>query len=149
MVGMAGYFSGVVQARLAATAIVIEMTNNPAMTVPVGAAEILGTLASRLVCREPVYAAMSHPFLLVVEQEPVLEPNAVGIALEPSVEEEEHKSNEVAWLIEAPSCRTSYGYSQSRSQSQPVLPVSGQRLVGASGTATRKSSRLVRKPGCF
>ena len=95
MVGMAGYFSGVVQAPLTATAIVIEMTSNPAMTVPVGVAAILGTLASRLVCKEPVYAAMSHQFLLVVEPKPVVEPEAVGSAPQPSVEEEEHTSDEV------------------------------------------------------
>jgi Voltage gated chloride channel len=66
------------------------------MTVPVGVAAILGTLAPRLVCREPVYAAMSHQFLLVVEREPVLEPNAVGIALEPSAEEEERLADQGA-----------------------------------------------------
>jgi H+/Cl- antiporter ClcA len=67
MVGMAGYFSGVVQSPLTATAIVIEMTSNSAMTVPVGIAAILGTMASRLVCKEPVYHAMAHQFLRVVE----------------------------------------------------------------------------------
>ncbi len=70
MVGMAGYFSGVVQSPLTATAIVIEMTSNPAMTVPVGIAAILGTMASRLVCKEPVYHAMAHQFLRIVEREP-------------------------------------------------------------------------------
>lgn len=80
MIGMAGYFSGVVQSPLTAAAIVIEMTSNPAMSVPVGVAAILGTLASRLVCKEPVYAAMAHQFLLVVENKPVALPNAVGIA---------------------------------------------------------------------
>ncbi|MGC9268694.1 chloride channel protein [Acidiphilium sp.] len=66
MIGMAGYFSGVVQSPLTATAIVIEMTSNPAMTVPVGLAAILGTLASRLVCKEPVYHAMAQQFLRVI-----------------------------------------------------------------------------------
>lgn len=70
MVGMAGYFSGVVQSPLTATAIVIEMTSNPAMTVPVGLAAVLGTMASRLVCKQPVYHAMSHQFLRVIERKP-------------------------------------------------------------------------------
>ncbi|MDE2517687.1 MAG: chloride channel protein [Rhodospirillales bacterium] len=82
MVGMAGYFAGVVQSPLTATAIVIEMTSNPSMTVPVGVAAILGTMASRLVCKEPVYHAMAHQFLRVVEHKPVPEPNSVGIAPE-------------------------------------------------------------------
>lgn len=78
MVGMAGYFSGVVQSPLTAAAIVIEMTSDPQMTVPVGIAAILGTMASRLVCKEPVYHAMAHQFLRVVERKPVEEPNTVG-----------------------------------------------------------------------
>ncbi|MHB1304741.1 MAG: chloride channel protein [Acidiphilium sp.] len=82
MIGMAGYFSGVVQSPLTATVIVIEMTSNPAMSVPVGIASILGTMASRLVCKEPVYHAMSRQFLRVVEHKPVVEPNAVGPAPE-------------------------------------------------------------------
>lgn len=86
MVGMAGYFAGVVQSPLTATAIVIEMTSNPSMTVPVGVAAILGTLASRLVCKEPVYHAMAHQFLRVVEHKPVPVPNAVGPSPEPADE---------------------------------------------------------------
>jgi H+/Cl- antiporter ClcA len=70
MVGMAGYFSGVVQSPLTATAIVIEMTSNPAMTVPVGIAAIIGTMTSRLICKEPVYHAMSQQFLRVIEHKP-------------------------------------------------------------------------------
>lgn len=82
MVGMAGYFSGVVQSPLTATAIVIEMTSNPAMTVPVGIAAILGTMASRLVCKEPVYHAMAHQFLRVVEHKPVSQTNTAGVSPE-------------------------------------------------------------------
>ncbi len=70
MVGMAGYFAGVVQSPLTATAIVIEMTSNPAMTVPVGIAAIIGTMTSRLICKEPVYHAMSQQFLRVIEHKP-------------------------------------------------------------------------------
>jgi len=80
MIGMAGYFAGVVQSPLTATAIVIEMTSNPAMTVPVGIAAILGTFASRMVCKEPVYHAMSRQFLRVVERRPIATPNTAGLA---------------------------------------------------------------------
>ena len=40
-------------------------------------------MASRLVCKEPVYHAMAHQFLRVVEHKPVAEPNAVGPSPEP------------------------------------------------------------------
>ncbi len=70
MIGMAGYFAGVVQAPLTATVIVIEMTSDPAMTVPVGIAAILGTLSSRLICKQPVYHAMAQQFLRVIEPKP-------------------------------------------------------------------------------
>ncbi len=63
MVGMAGYFAGVVQSPLTATVIVIEMTADPAMTVPVGLAALIGAVVSRLVCREPAYHAMAANFL--------------------------------------------------------------------------------------
>jgi H+/Cl- antiporter ClcA len=82
MVGMAGYFSGVVQSPLTAAVIVIEMTSDPSMTVPVGIAAILGTMASRLVCKEPVYHAMSHQFLRIVENRPIPKPNTVEPAPE-------------------------------------------------------------------
>ncbi|HQU12219.1 MAG TPA: chloride channel protein [Acidiphilium sp.] len=82
MVGMAGYFAGVVQSPLTAAVIVIEMTSDPSMSVPVGIAAILGTMASRLVCKEPVYHAMSHQFLRVVENRPIPKPNTVEPAPE-------------------------------------------------------------------
>ncbi len=68
MVGMAGYFSGVVQSPLTATVIVIEMTSDPAMTVPVGLAALIGALTSRLLCPEPAYHAMAANFLRAVER---------------------------------------------------------------------------------
>lgn len=70
MIGMAGYFSGVVQSPLTATVIVIEMTSNPAMTVPVGIAAFLGAAASRIICPQPIYHALSTQFLRVVEKQP-------------------------------------------------------------------------------
>jgi len=67
MVGMAAYFSGVVQSPLTATVIVIEMTADPAMTVPVGLAALIGAVTSRLVCQQPAYHAMAANFLRAVE----------------------------------------------------------------------------------
>jgi H+/Cl- antiporter ClcA len=67
MIGMASYFAGVVQSPFTATIIVIEMTSNPAMIVPVGVAAFIGSAASRLVCPQPIYHALSAQFLRVVE----------------------------------------------------------------------------------
>jgi H+/Cl- antiporter ClcA len=63
MLGMAAYFSGVVQSPITAAVIVLEMTNNIEMTVAVSAASMLGTGFSRMICPKPIYAAMADQFL--------------------------------------------------------------------------------------
>lgn len=64
LLGMVGYFSGVVQAPITATIIVTEMTNNQTMTVPLLATAVLAYATSRLVCRRPLYATLAKRFLL-------------------------------------------------------------------------------------
>ncbi|HUB10399.1 MAG TPA: chloride channel protein [Acetobacteraceae bacterium] len=66
MLGMAAYFSGVVQSPVTAAVIVLEMTNNIEMTVAVSAASALGTMFSRMVCPQPIYAAMAEQFIAAV-----------------------------------------------------------------------------------
>ncbi len=68
MLGMAAYFSGVVQSPITAAVIVLEMTNNIEMTVAVSAASMLGTAFSRMICRKPIYAAMADQFLEAIAQ---------------------------------------------------------------------------------
>ncbi|MDE2006396.1 MAG: chloride channel protein [Rhodospirillales bacterium] len=68
MLGMAAYFSGVVQSPITAAVIVLEMTNNTSMTVAVSAAAAVGTAISRLICRRPLYAAMADQFLEAMER---------------------------------------------------------------------------------
>jgi H+/Cl- antiporter ClcA len=63
LLGMVGYFSGVVQAPITATVIVMEMTDNQALTVPLLATSFLAFGVSRLVCRRPVYGALARRFL--------------------------------------------------------------------------------------
>jgi H+/Cl- antiporter ClcA len=63
LLGMASYFAGVVQAPITAFVIVTEMTNDHAMVVPVMAAALIGRAASRLICREGVYHALSRTFV--------------------------------------------------------------------------------------
>jgi H+/Cl- antiporter ClcA len=63
LLGMVAYFSGVVQAPITATVIVMEMTDNQRMTIPLMAAAFLAFGVSRLVCRRPIYTALARRFL--------------------------------------------------------------------------------------
>lgn len=63
LLGMVGYFSGVVQAPLTAVVIVLEMTDNSDMTIPLMATSVIAYAVSRLICPEPFYKAMAHGFL--------------------------------------------------------------------------------------
>jgi H+/Cl- antiporter ClcA len=68
LLGMVSYFAGVVQAPITAAVIVTEMTNDHTMIIPLMAAAAIAYLASRLVCEEGVYHALSKNFL--PKQEP-------------------------------------------------------------------------------
>ncbi|MBV9249510.1 MAG: chloride channel protein, partial [Acetobacteraceae bacterium] len=67
LLGMVAYFSGVVQAPITATIIVMEMTDNQRVTIPLLATAFLAFGASRLVCRQPIYSALARRFLEVQE----------------------------------------------------------------------------------
>ena len=64
LLGMAGYFSGVVQAPMTAFVIILEMTGNTNAAIPVMVAAMLGLGASRLVCPRPLYHELAHGFVL-------------------------------------------------------------------------------------
>jgi H+/Cl- antiporter ClcA len=68
LLGMVAYFSGVVQAPITAAVIVMEMTDNQGMTVPLMAMSFLAFGVSRLVCRRPIYAALARRFLEAQER---------------------------------------------------------------------------------
>ncbi len=63
ILGMVGYFSGVVQAPITAFTIVAEMTADHNMIVPLMATSLIGTVTSRLICREGVYHILSRNYL--------------------------------------------------------------------------------------
>jgi H+/Cl- antiporter ClcA len=63
LLGMAAYFSGVVQAPITATVIVLEMTDDQRVTVPIMATAFLAFAISRLICRRPLYGALARRFL--------------------------------------------------------------------------------------
>lgn len=62
ILGMVAYFSGVVQAPLTAFVIVVEMTRDVDMALPLFAASLIGAGFSRLVCPRPVYKALAKAF---------------------------------------------------------------------------------------
>ena len=66
LLGMVGYFSGVVQAPITAAVIVLEMTENQKMTIPLMATSLLAYGVSRLICRRPLYGALARRFLKVL-----------------------------------------------------------------------------------
>jgi H+/Cl- antiporter ClcA len=63
LLGMVAYFAGVVQAPITAFVIVIEMTDNHAMVIPLMMAALIAYATSRLICPEGIYHALSKSFL--------------------------------------------------------------------------------------
>ncbi len=63
ILGMAAYFSGVVQAPITSVTIVMEMTDNQSMTVPLMAVAFIAASVSKLLCRTPLYKALAESFL--------------------------------------------------------------------------------------
>lgn len=63
VLGMAGYFAGVVQAPITAFVIIVEMTANHTMVIPLMLAAMLGYGTSRLLCPTPLYHALAERFL--------------------------------------------------------------------------------------
>ncbi len=68
LLGMAGYFSGAVQAPITATVIVLEMTRSEQLTLPLMATSLLAFAVSRLICRRPLYGALARGFLVETER---------------------------------------------------------------------------------
>jgi H+/Cl- antiporter ClcA len=63
LLGMVGYFSGVVQAPITAFVIVTEMSHGETVVVPLMIASLIGFAVSRLICREGIYHALAHNFV--------------------------------------------------------------------------------------
>jgi H+/Cl- antiporter ClcA len=63
MLGMVGYFAGVVQSPLTAFIIVMEMTNNQEMPLALITTSFIAYGVSHMVCPQPIYHALSRAFL--------------------------------------------------------------------------------------
>ncbi|WP_230980154.1 chloride channel protein [Oryzicola mucosus] len=63
LLGMAGYFAGVVQAPMTAFVIILEMTGNNDNVIALMCASMLGYGTARLISNEPLYHALSRMFI--------------------------------------------------------------------------------------
>lgn len=63
LLGMVAYFSGVVQAPITAFVIVMEMTDNHEMVIPLMASAIIATVTSRMICHTPLYKTLADNFM--------------------------------------------------------------------------------------
>jgi len=63
LLGMVAYFSGVVQAPVTAAVIVMEMTDNQDMTIPLMATSFVAYVLSRVLCPQPLYAGLAERYL--------------------------------------------------------------------------------------
>lgn len=63
VLGMAGYFAGVVQAPMTAFVIILEMTGNHNNVIPLMCASMLGYGTARLISHDPLYHALSRIFV--------------------------------------------------------------------------------------
>ena len=63
LLGMVGYFAGVVQAPITAFVIVLEMTDGHAMAVPVMLTAVIAYGTARLIGTRPIYHALSENFV--------------------------------------------------------------------------------------
>jgi H+/Cl- antiporter ClcA len=63
ILGMAGYFAGVVQAPMTAFVIILEMTGDHQAVMPIMAVSMLGYVTSRMLSPEPLYHGLSRVFI--------------------------------------------------------------------------------------
>jgi H+/Cl- antiporter ClcA len=62
ILGMVAYFAGVTQAPITAFVIVMEMTDNHEMILPLMAASFIANACSRIVCPTPLYHTLAQQF---------------------------------------------------------------------------------------
>jgi len=63
ILGMVGYFTGVVQTPITAMVIVMEMTSDTGLVLPLMATAFIAYISSRMVCPESLYPELAKSFL--------------------------------------------------------------------------------------
>lgn len=76
ILGMVAYFTGVVQTPITSFVIVMEMTDNSGLLLPLMATSFVAYGTSRLICPEPIYQALAQTFLPRRTAPPVSADNA-------------------------------------------------------------------------
>jgi len=75
LLGMVGYFTGVVQTPVTAFIIVMEMNDTPSMILPLMATALLAKGLSHLICPTPIYQALADAYSnkteTLTEQKPI------------------------------------------------------------------------------
>jgi len=79
ILGMVGYFTGVVQTPITAFVIVMEMTTNSSLILPLMATALIAKGFSKLVCPTPIYQALSEVYLAANKSKPKESEKAVVI----------------------------------------------------------------------
>lgn len=89
MLGMVGYFAGVVQAPITAFAIVAEMTADHNMIVPLMASALIGSTVSKLIVPEGVYHILARNYLRLYAPEAATPAPGAALAVIPLHETED------------------------------------------------------------
>ncbi len=63
LLGMAAYFTGVVQTPITAVVIIMEMTGNQEILLPLMATCLIADGLSKIVCPQPIYRALAEDFM--------------------------------------------------------------------------------------
>jgi H+/Cl- antiporter ClcA len=66
ILGMIGYFTGVVQTPITAFVIVMEMTDNQELVLAMMAPALIASGTSKLVCKKPIYEALAENLLAMM-----------------------------------------------------------------------------------
>jgi len=66
MLGMVGYFTGVIQTPITALIIVMEMTDNSSMLLPLMATALIAKGVARWICPTSIYQAMAQTYIDIV-----------------------------------------------------------------------------------
>jgi len=69
ILGMIGYFTGVVQTPITAFVIVMEMTDNQELVLAMMATALIASGTSKLVCKKPIYEALAENLLAMMSDQ--------------------------------------------------------------------------------
>jgi len=72
LLGMVAYLAGVVQTPITSFVIVLEMTEDHAMIIPLMVTALIANGVSRIICRDGLYHALSLPFVAQLPPDQVL-----------------------------------------------------------------------------